>query len=64
MEFVNDQEHVTVKERKKVAPAREEIQLTPLGLYYLPVWCVEGVHGVMLINAGTGKIVSEDYYRL
>jgi hypothetical protein len=63
-EFVDDQEHVTVKERKKVAPIREEIRLTPLGLYYLPVWCVEGVHGVMLINAGTGKIVSEDYYRL
>ena len=63
-EVVNDQEHVTVKERKKVAPVRDNVLLTPLGLYYLPVWCVEGIHGVMLINAGTGKIVSEDYYRL
>jgi len=63
-EVVDEQGHVTVKERKKVAPRREDVVLTPLGLYYLPVWCVEGVHGVMLINAGTGKIVSEDYYRL
>jgi len=63
-EKVRDHEHVTVKEKKKVAPKEQAISLHQLGIYYLPVWCVEGVHGVMIINAGTGKIISEDYYRL
>jgi hypothetical protein len=63
-ERVHDHEHVTVKEKKRVAPREQSIALHELGIYYLPVWCVEGVHGVMIINAGTGKIISEDYYRL
>jgi hypothetical protein len=63
-EVVRDQSHVTVKEKKKVAPREQDVVLQPQGIYYLPVWCVEGVHGVMIINAGTGKIVSEDYYRV
>jgi hypothetical protein len=33
-------------------------------VFYIPIWCVEGIHGIMIVNAGTGKIVSEDYYRL
>jgi hypothetical protein len=63
-ELVIDEGHVTVTERKKVAPRTEDIELVSLGVYYLPIWCVEGVHGVLIINAGTGKIVSEDYYKL
>ena len=50
-------------ERKVLSPRSEDIVLRGVGLYYLPIWCVEGVHGVMIINAGTGKIISEDYYR-
>jgi len=63
-ELVSDEGSVTITERKKVAPRLEDIELVSLGIYYLPIWCVEGVHGVLIINAGTGKIVSEDYYKL
>ena len=63
-EIVSDEGSVTVTERRKVAPRPEHIELVSQGIYYLPIWCVEGVHGVLIINAGTGKIVSEDYYKL
>ena len=63
-EMVSDEGSVTVTERKRVAPKPEDIELVSQGLFYLPIWCVEGVHGVLIINAGTGKIVSEDYYKL
>ena len=33
------------------------------GLVMVPVWCVEGSHGVMILDATTGKIISEDYYQ-
>jgi len=33
------------------------------GLVYLPIWTVEGSNGVMLVNAVTGKIIKEDFYR-
>jgi hypothetical protein len=63
-EVVRDESHATVVERRKVSPRPDQIALRPLGIYYLPVWCVEGVHGVMIVNAGTGKIISEDYYQV
>jgi hypothetical protein len=63
-EHIHEENHVTVMEKKKVSPREEEIVLEDRGIYYIPIWCVEGVHGVMIINAGTGKIVSEDYYKL
>jgi len=63
-EVVMDQSHVTVVEKRKVSPHHDQIVLQPLGVFYLPVWCVEGVHGVMIVNAGTGKIISEDYYKV
>ncbi|QLH74846.1 MAG: hypothetical protein HPY73_04930 [Methanomassiliicoccales archaeon] len=61
-DVVRESGNVTVTERKKVSPKRDEIVLESLGIHYLPVWCVEGVKGVMVLNAGTGKIISEDYY--
>lgn len=63
-EHVHEENHITVTEKRKVAPREDEIDLVDKGVFFLPIWCVEGVHGVMIINAGTGKIVSEDYYRL
>lgn len=63
-EIVRDQGHVMVTEKRRLAPRQDDIILEDLGLYYLPIWCVEGIHGVMIINAGTGKIISEDYYKL
>lgn len=62
-ELIRDEGSVTVIEKKVLSPKDEDVLLDPLGIYYLPIWCVEGVHGVMIINAGTGKVISEDYYR-
>ncbi|MEM0449209.1 MAG: hypothetical protein QW520_05245, partial [Methanomassiliicoccales archaeon] len=62
-EMVRDEGHVTMTERKRVAPRANDIHLDRKGIFYLPIWCIEGIYGVMIINAGTGKIVSEDFYR-
>ncbi len=63
-EPIQEEGHVTVTEKKKVTPREDSISLEDRGIFYTPIWCVEGVHGVMIINASTGKIISEDYYRL
>ncbi len=63
-EVIRDSGQVTVVEKKKVSPHAEDIRLEEKGIFYSPIWCVEGIHGVMIVNAGTGKIISEDYYRL
>ena len=63
-EHIHEENHVTITEKKKVSPKEGDIVLEDRGVFYIPIWCVEGVHGIMIINAGTGKIVSEDYYRL
>jgi hypothetical protein len=63
-ENIREENHVTITEKKRVSPKEDEIVLEDRGIFYIPIWCVEGVHGIMIINAGTGKIVSEDYYRL
>jgi hypothetical protein len=63
-EIITDSGQVTVVEKKKVSPRAEDINLEGQGICYSPIWCVEGIHGVMIVNAGTGKIISEDYYRL
>jgi hypothetical protein len=63
-EIIRDSGQVTVVEKKKVSPRTEDVNLEGQGIFYIPIWCVEGIHGVMIVNAGTGKIISEDYYRL
>lgn len=63
-EVVRETGNATLTERKRVVPRTEDVRLEGKGLFYLPVWCVEGIHGVMVINAGTGKVISEDYYRI
>lgn len=63
-ELIHDENHVTIIEKKRVAPREEEIVLHDQGVFYIPIWCVEGVNGIMVVNAGTGKVLSEDYYRI
>jgi len=63
-EVVRDEGHVTITEKKTIAPRLDDVHIEGKGILYLPIWCVEGIHGVMIINAGTGKIVSEDFYRI
>lgn len=56
-ETVKDYGHTEVIERKRVA--KDGIVIEPKGLVYLPVWCVEGTHGAMIVNSSSGKIISE-----
>ncbi len=63
-EVIRDSGQATVMERKIVSPKEDEIVLEDMGIFYAPIWCVEGIHGVMIVNAGTGKIISEDYYKI
>lgn len=63
IQTVDDRGAVTIYEKKKVRPKEGAIDIRRRGLIYLPVWCVEGSNGVMIINATTGKIIKEDIYR-
>ena len=56
-ETVKDFGHSEIIERKKAK--KESIVIEPKGLVYLPVWCVEGTNGVMIVNSSSGKIISE-----
>ena len=63
IQTVDDRGAVTIYEKKKVRPKEGAIDISKRGLYYLPVWCIEGSNGVMIINATTGKVIKEDIYR-
>jgi hypothetical protein len=63
IQTVDDRGAVTIYEKKKVRPKEGAIDLKKRGLIYLPVWCIEGSNGVMIINATTGKVIKEDIYR-
>lgn len=62
-DMVRENGQVTMTERVTVHPRLELGSVKPLGLYYVPIWCVEGTKGVMVLNASTGKVLSEDYFR-
>jgi hypothetical protein len=57
VETVTDFGHSEIIERSK--PHKDAIVVEPKGLVYLPVWCVEGKKGAMLVNSSSGKIISE-----
>lgn len=63
IQTVDDRGAVTIYEKKKVRPKEGAIELIKRGLIYLPVWCVEGSNGVMIIDATTGKVIKEDLFR-
>jgi hypothetical protein len=50
-------------EKKKLKPKPEAIDINSKGLYYLPVWCIEGSNGLMIIDANTGKVIKEDMFK-
>src|SRR4030067_2642532 len=56
-ETVKDFGHSEIIERKKTHA--EPMVMEPKGLVYLPVWCVEGTLGAMIINSSSGKVISE-----
>ena len=57
IETVKDFGHSEIIERKKTEG--EPITLESKGLVYLPVWCIEGPGGAMIVNSSSGKIISE-----
>lgn len=57
VERVKDFGHSEIIERKK--PQKDPMVIEPKGLVYLPVWCVEGKGGAMIVNSSSGKIISE-----
>lgn len=63
IQTVDDRGAVTIYEKKKVRPKEGAIDIIKRGLIYLPVWCVEGSNGVMIIDATTGKVIKEDLFR-
>ncbi len=56
-ETVKDFGHSEVIARSKGKDGSMAIE--PKGLIYLPVWCIEGKGGAMIVNSSSGKIVSE-----
>ncbi len=57
VEIVKDYGHSEIIERQK--PVKDSVIIEPKGLVYLPIWCVEGRGGAMIVNASSGKIISE-----
>ncbi|OGS42146.1 MAG: hypothetical protein A3K67_01115 [Euryarchaeota archaeon RBG_16_62_10] len=57
VETVRDFGHSEIIERKKAG--KGSVTIEPKGLVYLPVWCVEGTRGAMIVNSSSGKIISE-----
>ena len=62
VERVTEKGHARIYDKIVVKPESGDVTLTPRGLLYVPMWCVEGLHGVMVLNAVTAKVVSEEYY--
>jgi hypothetical protein len=56
-ETVKDYGHTEIIERK--GPKKQAMEIESKGLVYLPVWCVEGTNGAMIVNSSSGKIISE-----
>jgi hypothetical protein len=52
-----------VFEKKKLKPKDDAITINSKGIHYLPVWCIEGSNGLMIIDASSGKIIKEDIFR-
>lgn len=59
-EVVRDFGHAEIIERK--GPHKDMMVIEPKGLVYLPVWCVEGKGGAMIVNSSSGKIISEHFH--
>jgi hypothetical protein len=62
IETRDESESTVIFERKKLKPKSDAIEILNDGLYYLPVWCIEGSNGLMIIDASSGKIIKEDFF--
>jgi hypothetical protein len=62
IETREESESTIIFEKKKLKPKSDAIELSSQGIYYLPVWCIEGSNGLMIIDASSGKIIKEDFF--
>ena len=62
VETKEESDSTIIFEKKKLKPKPDAIELRSKGLYYLPVWCIEGSNGLMIIDASSGKIIKEDFF--
>jgi hypothetical protein len=53
---------VTVVKKDFESIGEQNVRVTGAGLFQMPHWCVEGVRGMMVINAATGAVVEESYF--
>jgi len=59
--FVKEEfETVTVVDRV-TSFDRSSIRLIRIGLFHFPIWVIEGVKGVMIINGFTGDVIEESF---
>ncbi len=61
-EIITERDHATIIEKAMFRPDPEAIKIEAQRMVMVPVWCVEGKHGVMILDGISGKIISEDYY--
>jgi hypothetical protein len=61
-EIITERDHATIIEKATFRPEPSAINLDSQRMVMMPVWCVEGKHGVMILDGISGKIISEDYY--
>lgn len=61
-ETTRERDSAKVVEKRSVKPSKDDVQMDGMGLVYLPIWCVEGAKGSIIINASTGKVLKEDWY--
>ncbi|MCK5559311.1 MAG: hypothetical protein KAJ51_01915, partial [Thermoplasmata archaeon] len=62
IETREESDQTIIFEKKELKPKADAIEIKSKGLYYLPVWCIEGSNGLMIIDASTGKVIKEDFF--
>ncbi len=63
VEKVDNKGNLTIVQKEEVVPEESDLDIKQVTLAYRPLWCVEGIHGVMIIDAYHRKILELDYYR-
>jgi hypothetical protein len=63
VESIEDRGTAIIIEKKKIRPKEDAMEISSRGMVFMPVWCVEGSNGVIILDATSGKIVKEDIYK-
>ncbi|MEW6069099.1 MAG: hypothetical protein AB1485_00625 [Candidatus Thermoplasmatota archaeon] len=60
IEVRDERATAVIFEKRKVAPSKESIALTLIGICYMPFWYVKGKFGNAVIDGITGEVVKEE----